>query len=179
MSKLKKNRFFSFPSSFKKTFDSGQKDNLGLLSRTEILNRLHSRSRKFIIVTYPEAISEKVVNKKFLEKNTLKLKSGEAVSLEFVLDLLIEYEFERADFVIEPGQFSLRGGLIDVYSFSGDHPYRIEFEGDNVASIRTFDPVNQLSIEKRKKFQSSRISVSTVKDLLNTIPFFHFFLKTQ
>ena len=146
-----KKQVLFFPSSFKKTFDSGQKDNLGLLSRTEILNRLHSRSRKFIIVTYPEALSEKVVNKKFLEKNTLKLKSGEAVSLEFVLDLLIEYEFERADFVIEPGQFSLRGGLIDVYSFSGDHPYRIEFEGDKVASIRTFDPVNQLSIEKKEE----------------------------
>jgi transcription-repair coupling factor (superfamily II helicase) len=140
-----------FPSSFKKTIDSGQKDNLGLLSRTEILNRLHSRSKKFIIVTYPEALSEKVVNKKFLDKNTLKLKSDEAVSLEFVLDLLIEYEFERADFVIEPGQFSLRGGLIDVYSFSGDHPYRIEFEGDKVASIRTFDPTNQLSIEKKEE----------------------------
>jgi transcription-repair coupling factor (superfamily II helicase) len=140
-----------FPSSFKKTIDSGQKDNLGLLSRTEILNRLHSRAKKFIIVTYPEAISEKVVNKKFLEKNTLKLKSDEAISMEFVLDLLIEYEFERADFVIEPGQFSLRGGLIDVYSFSGDHPYRIEFESDKVASIRTFDPTNQLSIEKKEE----------------------------
>jgi transcription-repair coupling factor (superfamily II helicase) len=140
-----------FPSSFKKSFDAVKKDNLGLLSRTEILNRLHSRAKKFIIVTYPEALSEKVVNKKFLEKNTLKLRSGEAVSLEFVLDLLIEYEFERTEFVIEPGQFSLRGGLIDVYSFSGDHPYRIEFEGDNVASIRTFDPTNQLSIEKKEE----------------------------
>ncbi|MCX6247501.1 MAG: transcription-repair coupling factor [Bacteroidetes bacterium] len=146
-----KKRVLFFPSSFKKEFESGQKDNLGLLSRTEILNRLHSRSKKFIIVTYPEALSEKVVNRKFLEKNTLKLKSGEAVSLEFVLDLLIEYEFERADFVIEPGQFSIRGGLIDVYSFSGDHPYRIEFEGDKVASIRTFDPTNQLSIEKKEE----------------------------
>jgi transcription-repair coupling factor (superfamily II helicase) len=146
-----KKQVLFFPSSFKKTFDSGQKDNLGLLSRTEILNRLHSRARKFIIVTYPEALSEKVVNKKFLEKNTLKLKTGEAVSLEFVLDLLIEYEFERADFVVEPGQFSLRGGLIDVYSFSDDHPYRIEFEGDKVASIRTFNPKDQLSIEKKEE----------------------------
>lgn len=146
-----KKQVLFFPSSFKTTYESGQNDNLGLLSRTEILNRLHSRSKKFIIVTYPEALSEKVVNKKFLEKNTLKLKAGEAVSLEFVLDLLIEYEFERTDFVIEPGQFSLRGGLIDVYSFSGDHPYRIEFEGDRVASIRTFDPTNQLSIEKKEE----------------------------
>ncbi len=146
-----KKQVLFFPSSFKNKIDSGQNDNLGLLSRTEILHRLYSRSKKFIIVSYPEALSEKVVNKKFLEKNTLKLKSGEAVSLEFVLDLLIEYEFERSDFVLEPGQFSLRGGLIDVYSFSGDHPYRIEFEGDKVASIRTFDPNNQLSIEKKEE----------------------------
>ena len=140
-----------FPSSFKKATSAGQKDNLGLLSRTEILNRLYSRSKKFIIVTYPEALSEKVVNRKFLEKNTLKLQTGEAVSLDFVMELLIEYEFERADFVIEPGKFSLRGGIIDVYSFSGDHPFRIEFEGDKIASIRTFDPANQLSIEKKEK----------------------------
>ena len=140
-----------FPSSFKQKPHATQNDNLGLLSRTEVLNRLYSSSDKFIIVSYPEALAEKVVNKKFLEKNTLKLQSGEAVSLEFVMDLLLEYEFERTDFVIEPGQFSLRGGLIDVYSFSADHPFRIEFEGDIVASIRSFDPSNQLSIEKKKE----------------------------
>ncbi len=142
-------RVLFFPSSFKRGFHSGIKDNQGLLSRTEVLNRLNSRARKFIVVTYPEAVSEKVVNKKYLEKNTLKLHSGEQVNMEFVLDLLIEYEFERADFVVEPGQFSLRGGIIDVYSFSSDHPYRIEFSGDEVASIRTFDPASQLSIEKK------------------------------
>jgi len=146
-----KRKVLFFPSSFKKHSPDSQKDNMGLLSRTEVLNRLHSRAKKFIVVTYPEAVSEKVVNRKFLEKNTLKLKSGEAVSPDFILDLLIEYEFERADFVIEPGQFSQRGGLIDVYSFSGEHPYRIEFEGDKVASIRTFDASSQLSIEKKSE----------------------------
>jgi len=140
-----------FPSSFRKSANNIQKDNPGLLSRTEVLNRLYSGADDFILVTYPEALSEKVVNRKFLEKNTLKLKAGESVSLEFTLDLLIEYEFERVDFVIEPGQFSLRGGLIDVYSFSGDHPFRIEFEGDKVATIRTFDPSNQLSIERKQE----------------------------
>jgi len=138
-----------FPSSFKHSSNTDHKDNQGLLSRTEVLNRLHSFKEKFIIVTYPEAIAEKVVNRKFLEKNTLKLKVDESVSHEFILDLLLEYEFERADFVLEPGQFSIRGGLIDVYSFSNDHPYRIEFEGDKVASIRTFDPATQLSLERK------------------------------
>ncbi|MCX6252190.1 MAG: transcription-repair coupling factor [Bacteroidetes bacterium] len=140
-----------FPSSFKSGSSSETKDNQGLLSRTEVLNRLYSSRKKFIIVTYPEALAEKVVNRSFLEKNILKLATGEMVSHEFILDLLLEYKFERADFVIEPGQFSLRGGLIDVYSFSDDHPFRIEFDGDNIASIRTFDPASQLSLEKKKE----------------------------
>ncbi|MFZ4520192.1 MAG: transcription-repair coupling factor [Bacteroidales bacterium] len=141
-------RVYYFPSSFKRGFLSGIKDNQGLLSRTEVLNHLNGRARKFIIVSYPEGILEKVVNKKYLEKNTLKLSVGEQVNMDFILDLLVEYEFERADFVVEPGQFSLRGGLIDVYSFSSDHPFRIEFSGDRVGTIRTFDPSSQLSIQK-------------------------------
>lgn len=147
-------RVLFFPSSFKRGLQSGIKDNQGLLSRTEVLNRLNAHSPKFMLVSYPEAIAEKVINKKHLEKNTLKLSVDEQVNMDFILDLLIEYEFERSDFVIEPGQFSLRGGLIDVYSFSSDHPYRIEFTGSRVASIRTFDPSTQLSIEKK-----SRISI--------------------
>ncbi len=141
-------RVYFFPSSFKRGFQSGVKDNQGLLSRTEVLNLLSSRMRKMILVSYPDAIAEKVVSKKYLEKNTLKLRAGEQVNMDFVLDLLVEYEFERADFVAEPGQFSLRGGLIDVYSFSNDHPYRIEFAGDRVGTIRTFDPSTQLSVQK-------------------------------
>ncbi|MCX6277886.1 MAG: transcription-repair coupling factor [Bacteroidetes bacterium] len=148
LQQILKDRVYFFPSSFKKGFQSGIKDNQGLLSRTEVLNLLNSRLRKFIIVSYPEAVTEKVVSKKYLEKNTLKLSVGERVNMEFVIDLLVEYEFERTDFITEPGQFSLRGGLIDVYSFSYDHPFRIEFAGDNVASMRSFDPSTQLSIQK-------------------------------
>ncbi|MEI7983709.1 MAG: CarD family transcriptional regulator, partial [Bacteroidota bacterium] len=144
----KKKRVLFFPSSYKRSFHTGNKDNQGLLARTEVLNRLNGRSRKLILVSYPEAVSEKVVNKKYIEKNTLKLSVGEQVNMDFVLDLLIEYEFERSDFVVEPGQFSLRGGLIDIYSFSNDHPYRIEFSGNMVASLRSFDPSTQLSIDK-------------------------------
>ena len=140
-----------FPASFKRDYQSGIKDNPGLLSRTEVLNRIFSGDPDFIIVTYPEALAEKVVNRHFFEQHTLRLREGEAVSLDFVLELLVEYEFERTDFVIEPGQFSLRGGLIDVWSFSGEHPYRIEFVGDRAASIRSFDPSTQLSIEKKEE----------------------------
>ncbi len=145
-----KKRILFFPSSFKKTLLSGPKDNLGLLLRTEVLNRLNTEAGSFFIVTWPEALAEKVVNRKYLEKNTMRLSSGEKVSMDFILDLLVEYNFERADFVLEPGQFALRGGLIDVYSFSSDHPYRIEFSGDSIASIRTFDPSAQLSLVKKE-----------------------------
>jgi transcription-repair coupling factor (superfamily II helicase) len=141
-------RVFYFPSSYKRGFAAGIKDNQGLLSRTEVLNILTSGIRKFIIVSYPEAIAEKVVNKKFLTKNTLKLSTGEQVNMDFILELLVEYEFERTDFVVEPGQFSIRGGLVDVFSFSCEHPYRIEFSGDSVASLRTFDPSTQLSLKQ-------------------------------
>jgi len=147
-----------FPSSFKKGILTGAEDNQGLLSRTEVLNRLNSQGNRFIVVTYPEALAEKVVNRKYLEKNTLLLHSGEHVNMDFILDVLLEYDFKRTDFVLEPGQFALRGGLIDVYSFSCDHPYRIEFQGDNIASIRTFDPSAQLSLEKKE-------SVTIVPDI--------------
>ncbi len=146
---IEKKKVLFFPSSFKKGFHSGVKDNQGLLARTEVLNRLNNNHPDFIVVSYAEAVSEKVVNKKYLEKNTLRLMEGEQVNMDFILDLLIEYEFERADFVIDPGQFSLRGGLIDIYSFSCDHPYRIEFAGNRIASIRTFNPSDQLSIERK------------------------------
>ncbi|MFH1159835.1 MAG: transcription-repair coupling factor [bacterium] len=136
-----------FPSSYKRGYISGVRDNQGLLLRTEVLNRLHRGETESMLVTFPEALSEKVVDRHFFEKHTLKLRCGEAVSLDFILDLLVEYEFERTDFVLEPGQFSLRGGLIDLYSFSGEHPYRIEFIGNKAASIRSFDPATQLSIE--------------------------------
>jgi len=138
-----------FPSSFKREILTGTRDNHGLLARTEVLKRLGDRPKGLIIVTYPDAIAELALNRKQLEKNTLRLSEGEKVNMDFVLDLLVEYEFERTDFVIEPGQFSLRGGLIDVYSFSSDHPYRIEFRGDQISSVRTFDPASQLSIEKK------------------------------
>ena len=134
-----------YPTSYKRPYQIEAVENANVLLRSEVLNRLSSTKKSPIIVTYPEALCEKVITKKNLLSNTLKLQKGESVNHEFITDLLIEYEFERVDFVTEPGQFSIRGGLVDVFSFSNDFPYRIEFFGDEVESIRTFDPVNQLS----------------------------------
>jgi transcription-repair coupling factor (superfamily II helicase) len=137
-----------YPTSYKKPYEPEKTDNSNVLMRTEVLKRISTRGKDTIIVTYPEALTEKAVNRKYLEKSTLKLKRGETVDLDFIYDLLDEYGFVRSDYVVEAGQFALRGGIIDVFSFTNDNPYRIEFSGDEVASLRTFDPVTQRSIDK-------------------------------
>jgi transcription-repair coupling factor (superfamily II helicase) len=140
-----------YPGSYRRPYQIEETDNANVLLRSEVLNRINSRRKPAIIVTYPEALFEKVVTKKELERNTLKLSVGEEVSIDFVNEVLFEYKFKRTDFVTEPGEFSVRGGILDVFSFSNDVPYRIEFFGDEVDSIRTFDVETQLSEEQLKK----------------------------
>jgi transcription-repair coupling factor (superfamily II helicase) len=140
-----------FPSSYRRPYQIEETDNSNILLRAEVLNALSKKSSTKLVVTYPDALSEKVVTKKNLEKNTLKIKVDDELSLDFINDAFYEYGFEREDFVVAPGQFSIRGGIVDVFSFSNDNPYRIEFFGDEVASIRTFDPVTQLSLKEYQR----------------------------
>lgn len=140
-----------YPGSYRRPYQIEETDNANVLLRSEVLNRINSRRKPAIIVTYPTALFEKVVTKKELDKNTLKITVGENVSPDFVNEVLFEYQFNRVDFVTEPGDFSVRGGIIDVFSFSNDEPYRMEFFGDEVESIRTFDVETQLSKEKQQK----------------------------
>ncbi len=140
-----------YPGSYRRPYQIEDTDNANVLLRAEVLNRINSRKKPSVIVTYPEALFEKVVTKKELDKNTLKINEGDQMSIEFINEVLFEYEFKRVDFITEPGEFSVRGGIIDVFSFSNDHPYRIEFFGNEVDSIRSFDVETQLSIEKQKK----------------------------
>jgi transcription-repair coupling factor (superfamily II helicase) len=140
-----------YPGSYRRPYQIEDTDNANVLLRAEVLNRINSRKKPAIIVTYPEALFEKVVTKKELDKNTLKVAVGDQISIEFINEVLFEYEFKRVDFITEPGEFSVRGGIIDVFSFSNDNPYRIEFFGNEVDSIRSFDVETQLSIEKQKK----------------------------
>ncbi len=140
-----------YPGSYRRPYQIEETDNANVLLRAEVLNRINSRKKPAIIVTYPEALFEKVVTKKELDKNTLKVGVGDQISIEFINEVLFEYEFKRVDFITEPGEFSVRGGIIDVFSFSNDHPYRIEFFGNEVDSIRSFDVETQLSIERQKK----------------------------
>lgn len=140
-----------YPGSYRNPYQIDDVDNANILLRAEVLNRINSRKKPAIIVTYPEAIFEKVVTKRELDKNTLKVAVGDQISIDFINEVLFEYEFKRVDFITEPGEFSVRGGIIDVFSFSNDNPYRIEFFGNEVDSIRSFDVETQLSIEKQKK----------------------------
>ena len=111
-------------------------------------HKINTGKKHICIVTYPEALTEKVVTKTHLTKNTLSLQQGEKISIDFITEVLNEYEFARVDYVVEPGQFSVRGGIVDIFSFSNDNPYRLEFLGNEVDSIRSFDSVSQLSIQK-------------------------------
>jgi len=136
-----------YPGSYRRPYQIEETDNANVLLRSEVLNRINSQKKPAIIVTYPEALFEKVVTRKELERHTLKIKIGDELSIDFVNEVLFEYNFKRTDFVTEPGEFSVRGGILDVFSFSNDEPYRIEFFGDDVESIRSFDVETQLSTE--------------------------------
>jgi transcription-repair coupling factor (superfamily II helicase) len=140
-----------YPGSYRRPYQIEETDNANVLLRAEVLNRINSRKKPALIVTYPDALFEKVITRRELEKNTLKIAIGDNLSIDFVNEVLFEYQFKRVDFVTEPGEFSVRGGIVDVFSFSHDEPYRIEFFGDEVDSIRTFDVESQLSTENIKK----------------------------
>ena len=146
-----KKQVLFYPTSYKRPYEPEKPDNTYILSRTEVLQRVSTSERKTLIVSYPEALSEKVFTRKLLSKNTTKIKVGDKINLDFLTDVLYEYEFENVDFVVEPGQFAIRGGLVDVFSFANDYPYRIEFFGDEVDSIRSFNIADQLSIEQLKQ----------------------------
>ncbi len=147
---LGREKVLFFPSSYKRALKSDQKDSANEILRTEVLNTIENSSENYLIVSYPEAMMEKVIALEHLRKKTLHLHDGESVDTEFIIQVLHEYGFERVDFVYEPGQYSVRGSIIDVFSFSNEFPYRIDFFGDEIDSIRTFDIESQLSKEKKE-----------------------------
>lgn len=139
-----------FPSSYRRAIKYGQKDAASEILRTEVLSRLQ-RGDALTIVTYPDALAELVVSQEELVKNTLHLTVGEEIDRQFAVEVLEQYGFQRVDYVYEPGQFAVRGSLIDVFSFASEYPYRVDFFGDEIESIRCFDIQSQLSTEKRER----------------------------
>ena len=142
-----------FPSSYRKPYQTETTDNANVLLRSEVLTKLGSSKKPKLIVSYPQAVFEKVVSHSTLKKNTLEVIKDSRLSLDFVNEMLFEYRFNRVDFVTQPGEFSVRGGIIDVFSFSNQHPYRIEFYDDQVESLRSFDVATQLSISTLNKIK--------------------------
>ncbi|MBR5612027.1 MAG: transcription-repair coupling factor, partial [Bacteroidaceae bacterium] len=146
-----------FPSSYRRAIKYGQKDAGNEILRTEVLSRMQ-KGDPLCVVTYPDALAEKVVSGKELSTHTLKLEVGQHISVDTILDKLSELGFVREDYVYEPGQFALRGSIVDVFSYSSEYPYRIDFFGNEIDSIRTFEVDTQLSREQKK-------SISIVPEL--------------
>lgn len=141
-----------FPSSYRKAFDFTQTDSAHVLQRAETLSELNKdldqKSRTRFVVSYPEALAEKVVSRSDLSDNTIIITQDSKLDISFINEFLSEYDFERVDFVYEPGQYAIRGGIVDIFSFSNELPYRIEFFGDQIERIRTFDMESQLSVQE-------------------------------
>ncbi|MFT5666861.1 MAG: transcription-repair coupling factor (superfamily II helicase) [Vicingaceae bacterium] len=137
-----------YPASYRKAYESERTDNANIQLRAEVLNKISAKEQQYFVVSYPDALSEYVVTEKNLQKNTLEIHLNDSLSIDFLVETLNEYHFERVDFVGDPGEFSVRGGIVDIYSFANENPYRLEFFGDDIDSIRVFDPASQLSIKK-------------------------------
>jgi len=164
---------FYFPSSFKNRKNFSLLNTSHVMLRTEMLTKLSVGGNKKIIVTYPEALFEKVVLPKTLSSNIIQIKTNETINLNSLMKLFVMYGFTRTDFVYEPGQFALRGGILDIYSFGNEKPYRVELFGNDVDSIRIFDPETQLS--ERKLLQVSIIpNVETQFDSGEKVTLFEF-----
>lgn len=142
------NNIYFFPSAYRRAIKYGHADPANEILRTEVLSMLQDEQEAFVIVTCPDALAEKVISMETLRDNILKINTGEKIDTVFVSDVLDQYGFEQVDYVYEPGQYALRGSIVDIFSYSNEYPYRIDFFGAEVETIRTFDVETQLSKEK-------------------------------
>lgn len=142
------------PTGYKRSIQYNQEEPSGIVQRTATLNAIKNfEEGQLVICTWPEALLERVTEKEQLRQRTIKISEGEKLSLDSLIEKLIEDGFERVDFVHDPGQYSVRGGIIDIFSFSENQPYRLDFFGDEVDSIRLFEIGTQLSIKKLDKIE--------------------------
>jgi transcription-repair coupling factor (superfamily II helicase) len=145
-------KLFFFPRSARVAYETEQTDNANVAMRAEVLNELqriiesNEHKKNICVITYPEAIAEKVITQKALQSATFEIQQGNQLDIDFVDEWMHTYGFAKVDYVYEPGQYAVRGGIVDIFSFSFDHPYRIELFGNEVESIRKFEPDTQLSV---------------------------------
>ncbi|MBR9860244.1 transcription-repair coupling factor [bacterium] len=143
-----KQRTYLWKDSYRRSFDLEHSDTAKVQSKTSVLDKISDLNEPIVVVTYPEAMAEKIIQEDEFLKSKLVFKVGEELDLDFLIEVLYEYAFEREDFVYEGGQFSIRGGIVDLFSFAAELPYRIELNGRTIESIREFDPISQLSTRK-------------------------------
>jgi transcription-repair coupling factor (superfamily II helicase) len=155
---------FHFPASYKKPYTFAETDNANVLFRSEVVNRLASETSRIWIVSYPEALQEKVVSRRVVKKHLVPVRKGDRLSVDFLMEVLLDFGFGHTDFVVEPGTFSVRGGIIDVFSYANDYPFRIEIMGGEVESLRSYDPETQLSV----KMQDQVSLLPDVRQMVHT-----------
>ncbi len=173
---LEKREIHFFPTSYKRPYEYQETENANVLIRTELINKLNNKSAGGeIIVSYSEALCEKVINKTELKKQSILLEKGKSVDVDHLFKALIEFDFEKEDFVCEAGQFAMRGGIIDIFSYANVLPYRLELFGNEIESIRTFDPESQLSKNPVKSVSilpnlQAKLSISKKQSFLSFLP---------
>ena len=175
---------FFFPSSYRRAVKYGQRDAANEILRTEVLAKLNGESKEggssinrnssLMIVSHSEAIAELVISQEVLDKQVIKLSIGQTIDIVNITHTLRELGFQETDYVYEPGQFALRGSILDVFSFSCEYPFRIDFFGDEIDTIRTFEVQNQLSKDKKNNIE---IVPELTKLAIHKIPFLHFLPK--
>lgn len=170
---LEQKRVHYFPSSYRRPYDIEQVDNANVKLRSEIINKLVYNESPNVIVTYPEALAEKLVSTRSLRDNSFTAKKGAEVGIDDFVNFLYEHEYKQEDFVFEPGQFSWRGAIFDVFSYSEEYPYRIEFAGDQIESVRFFDANTQLSVREVDKFHIMPLA-SSLESSEQRVSFFSF-----
>lgn len=148
---IQEKKIHYFPSSYRRAYKIEEIDNVNVKLRSEIINKLVHADEKYIIVTYPEALSEKMLSSRYLKQNSFTIRKDEILPIDIFLEFLYAYQYRQEEFVFEPGQFAWRGGIFDIFSYSEEYPFRIELSGDHVVSIRPFDVATQLSVKEEDK----------------------------
>ncbi len=161
-----------FPTTYNRTYHFKEIDGTQLKLRTEILDKLLQRINPLYIVTFPDALMQRLSSPKFLQENSFEIKEGEELPIEFFLEFLYENEYQQEEFVYEPGQFAWRGGIFDIFSYAEDQPFRIELDDETVTSIRKFDPESQLSIASLTHFVVMPNATKVLES--ETTSFFHY-----
>lgn len=143
---LGENIAYLLPDSYVRPFEPENIDTFKTQKRIETINLISKKQKPFILISYPESVCQRIISENEIKNSMMEIKTGDKFDLDFFIEFLNEYNFQRTDFVYEPGQFSVRGGIIDVFSYSNEYPYRIELDGDFIESLRTFDTYSQLSV---------------------------------